>query len=271
MTISHLLQVLTHPCSRVAHTFKPFPYKFDGDREKIVQKNQMRIAELWMGDYKQFFYASTYTWPNKRITMTQEDLETLEKRKQLRDSLQCKNFEWFLNNIIPEMPVPPTNAVYHGEITNLRTEACWYLHSDGNYIGITYMCFFHRVLPENVFSLNKKKQMVYKKKCVCAEPDTWLLILRDCEGYAQGLEWSTVPLSEKRGVPYEVQIKASFSENFKGKHRGRTLCVTQVTNVHTAHIKEQMPQLAECNIRDKFQHWRFTYKFDFNYDFGIFA
>lgn len=261
------LQVLTHPCSRVAHTFKPFPYKFDGDREKIVQKNQMRIAELWMGEYKKFFLAATYSWPNKRVTFNQDDMESLEKRKRLRESLKCKSFEWFLSNIIPEMSIPPSDAVYHGEIANLRTEACWYLHSDGRYIGITYVCFFHRVLPENVFSINTKKQMTYRKKCVCVDEEMWLLTLCAC-GDAGGLEWSTAPLSEKRGIPYEIMIKVSFSN---GLLEGKTFCVSQVTNVHEPHHKEQMPQLAECDIKDKFQHWRFTYKFDFNYDFGVFA
>ena len=39
--------VLTMPCSRVGHLFKNFPYKFDGDKEEIVQKNLMRLADTW--------------------------------------------------------------------------------------------------------------------------------------------------------------------------------------------------------------------------------
>lgn len=86
--------MLTHPCSRVAHVFKPFAYSFDGDREKIVQKNLMRIAELWMDDYKKFFLASTYTWEFKRTYFTEEDLKSLNQRRELKRNLQCKGFEW---------------------------------------------------------------------------------------------------------------------------------------------------------------------------------
>ncbi len=48
-------------------TLKAFAGKVDGDHEKIVQKNLMRIAELWMDDYKKFFLAATYTWKFKSL------------------------------------------------------------------------------------------------------------------------------------------------------------------------------------------------------------
>ena len=135
--------MLTAPCSRVAHVFKPFSYAFDGDREKIVQKNLMRIAELWMGDWKKFFYAATYSWEFKHTYFTEKDKYTLEKRRELKRKLGCKDFSWYMKTITPEIPTPPLDALYHGEVANEKTEACLAMHPDG-YMGMTYFCFFHR-------------------------------------------------------------------------------------------------------------------------------
>jgi len=46
----------------------------------------------------------------------------------------------------------------------------------------------------------------------------------------------------------------------------QTMCVTQVTNINPIHNKQQMPQLLECDKTAPFQKWRWTYKFDFNYN-----
>ena len=39
--------VATVPCSRIGHVFKNSGNKFDGDKEEIVQKNLMRLADTW--------------------------------------------------------------------------------------------------------------------------------------------------------------------------------------------------------------------------------
>ena len=54
------------PCSRVGHLFRHYlPYKFPsslggGD---VVDLNLRRVAEVWMGNYAKFYYA---TLGNKR-------------------------------------------------------------------------------------------------------------------------------------------------------------------------------------------------------------
>ena len=102
----------------------------------------MRIAELYMDDWKKFFLAATYTWPEKRTYMNEADLRSLENRKHLLESLHCKPFHWYMENIYPEVPTPPIDATWYGEVTNLKTEACLHVHTDG-YIGrfhIKYIC-----------------------------------------------------------------------------------------------------------------------------------
>jgi len=99
-----------------------FPYQFDGNKEDIVQKNLMRVAETWMDGMRKYFYASTRVYTFKRAELSDADeLASLEERKRLRQRLQCRNFEWFMYNVIPEVAVPPMNALLYGEIKNSRS------------------------------------------------------------------------------------------------------------------------------------------------------
>ena len=41
-----------------------------------------------------YFYAATRTYEFKRATLTVEENATLQKRKDIRKNLKCKNFDW---------------------------------------------------------------------------------------------------------------------------------------------------------------------------------
>lgn len=251
-------QVLTHPCSRVAHTFKPFSYKFDGDREKIVQKNLMRMAETWMDEYAKYFYAISYAWVPKRTFLTEEDKKSLKVRKQIREDLKCKPFRWYMENIMPEMPPPPSDSLYHGEIFNIKSEGCWYAKPSG-FIGITYYCFFHRILPQNEISMNPSGHVRLGKQFIRVDRKLWLLYLSDEEPVPNEETWRMI-----HNGYYTGQLGVEFTDFFGKLQR---LCAVQVTNVHKVHNKEQMVQLTTCKKEDQFQLWRWTYKLDWNYKF----
>lgn len=45
------------PCSRVGHVFrKSTPYTFPGGTSLIVNKNNARLAEVWLDGWKEFYY-----------------------------------------------------------------------------------------------------------------------------------------------------------------------------------------------------------------------
>jgi hypothetical protein len=44
-------------CSHVGHVFrKSTPYTFPGGTSKIVNHNNARLAEVWMDEWKEFYY-----------------------------------------------------------------------------------------------------------------------------------------------------------------------------------------------------------------------
>ena len=102
------------PCSKIGHVFKPnLPYSFGEKSETVIQRNMIRLAEVWMDDYKKYYYAT-------QDRLAPIDVASLIERKKLRKRLGCKSFSWYMKNIIPEMPIPPDDARWFGKIMRLK-------------------------------------------------------------------------------------------------------------------------------------------------------
>lgn len=50
------------PCSRVGHLYRESTYSFDGDRGKIITRNNNRLIEVWMDEFRNLIYAA---YPSK--------------------------------------------------------------------------------------------------------------------------------------------------------------------------------------------------------------
>lgn len=50
------LEVL--PCSRIGHLYRLSTYSFNGNGDLIKARNNVRVVEVWMDEFKDFFYAA---------------------------------------------------------------------------------------------------------------------------------------------------------------------------------------------------------------------
>ena len=100
------------PCSRVGHIFrKRQPYTFPGGVDNILVKNNMRLVEAWMDSYKEFYYS-------KRPSIKKRDYGDISDRLAIREKLKCHSFEWYLENVYPELPLPNANLYHGGSVSN---------------------------------------------------------------------------------------------------------------------------------------------------------
>lgn len=98
------------PCSRVGHVFRKFhPYTFPEGNAATYIRNTRRIAEVWMDDYKRFYYAAR---PGAR----EKAFGNIAERESIKKSLKCKSFQWYLDHVYPELQLPSTDELASGQL-----------------------------------------------------------------------------------------------------------------------------------------------------------
>ncbi|KAJ8959716.1 hypothetical protein NQ318_021910 [Aromia moschata] len=106
------------PCSRVGHVFrKSSPYSFPGGINKTLFSNLARVALVWLDDWGNFYFKFN------ELARNVKDAQNVTARKELRRRLQCKSFEWYLDNIWPQHFFPKDDRFF-GRIRNVGENMC---------------------------------------------------------------------------------------------------------------------------------------------------
>ncbi|ESP03206.1 hypothetical protein LOTGIDRAFT_93742, partial [Lottia gigantea] len=92
--------LVVSPCSHVGHVYKSrLPYDWGNTTQsKTLERNLHRLAETWLDDY--VIYHKQVCGPCK------EDIGDISSKLALKKKLNCRNFEWYIKNIIPNMFIP---------------------------------------------------------------------------------------------------------------------------------------------------------------------
>lgn len=173
------------PCSRVGHIFRAaHPYTFPQDDSHGV--NSKRMAEVWMDGYKRLYYTH-------RSDLIEKDVGDLSERKKLRETLKCKSFKWFLDNVYPEKFIPDENVQAYGMVRNPASNLC--LDTMGKdekssfNIGI-FPCQNGGSASE-VFSLSKEGELRREDTCLDSEGyENIAVAMATCHGQGGNQKWT---------------------------------------------------------------------------------
>ncbi|XP_041784017.1 putative polypeptide N-acetylgalactosaminyltransferase 9 [Anopheles merus] len=101
------------PCSRVAHIRKQSHPYLDSAGKDVIMKNSLRLAEVWMDEYKQVLY-DVYGIPRYFPLY----FGSVDGRKAVRAGAGCGSFRDYVRNAFPEMMNPLVPGAFRGEVHN---------------------------------------------------------------------------------------------------------------------------------------------------------
>ncbi|KAL5006915.1 hypothetical protein ScPMuIL_015721 [Solemya velum] len=168
-------------CSRVGHVFrKTSPYSWPGGVARIINHNTQRIVEVWLDEYKDFFYKIN---PGVRST----EYGDVSERAKLRKNLQCKSFRWYLEHIYPESQLP-LDYFSLGEVKNSDSGKCIDTmgRKSGEKIGMVHC---HGLGGNQVFSYTKKQALQTDDLCLDVSAIAGPAKLFQCHGLGGNQKW----------------------------------------------------------------------------------
>jgi len=162
------------PCSRVGHVFrKQHPYTFPGGSGTVFARNTRRAAEVWMDDYKKYYYTrrAAEVWMDdyKKYYYAAVPLArnvafgSIEARLRLREDLECKPFKWYLDNVYPDLKVPDSKELSTGSLRQGSQCLDTLGHMTGGEVGV-YTC--HGTGGNQEWSLTKSGNVKHSDLCL---------------------------------------------------------------------------------------------------------
>lgn len=132
------------PCSRIAHierTHKPYAL----DLNIPMRRNALRVAETWFDQYKKNVLIA---W-NLPLQDHGIDVGDISERKQLKKKLNCKPFQWYVDNVYPNLELWDNILGYGTLKNNLFKNYCADQGAVPGNIPVLYECNY--LQPQHCF------------------------------------------------------------------------------------------------------------------------
>ncbi|XP_019635008.1 PREDICTED: polypeptide N-acetylgalactosaminyltransferase 13-like [Branchiostoma belcheri] len=196
------------PCSRVGHIFRQSqPYRFPGGGLQTVQRNSLRVVQVWMDEiHRKAFYAVNPELKDMNISYGD-----VSARRQLRERLGCKSFQWYLDTVYKEMRVPDLTFQASGES---------FLYNWENHLRHEELCLVPYFPPPEekrpaelhidwcegqdeklIWKHTRKGQIIHVQTSLCLDVprDKRRPILTDCTRKSRTQKWKFLKYFDKDG------------------------------------------------------------------------
>ncbi|XP_059115128.1 polypeptide N-acetylgalactosaminyltransferase 5 isoform X1 [Peromyscus eremicus] len=218
------------PCSRVGHIFRnDNPYSFPKDRMKTVERNLVRVAEVWLDEYKELFYGHGDHLIDQGL-----DVGNLTQQRELRKKLKCKSFKWYLDNVFPDLKAPVVRA--SGVLVNVALGKCVSIE---NATATLEDCDGSSQLQQ--FNYSWVRLIKHGEWCMAPVTDKGSLRLQPCDNRDNKLKWLHKSTS---GFRPELVDHIVF-ENYQ-----QLLCME-------GNFSQKTLKVATCNPMEPYQKWKF--------------
>lgn len=219
------------PCSRVGHIFRgQNPYKFPKDRQKTVERNLARVAEVWLDEYKDLFYGHGY---HHLLDKKVIDIGNLTEQIELRKSLKCKSFKWYLENVYPDMDAPLVKA--EGLIFNRGLRKCLALQNGSLLFEI---CDLNK--QSQHFNYTWMRHVRQQDTCVAPQGKGNSFALQLCDNAKAELRW------------FHKSSNSALAEHLIAEFVSHHMCLEAGPQGDTL-------RLNPCEPSNAFQKWQFTH------------
>ncbi|XP_065697544.1 polypeptide N-acetylgalactosaminyltransferase 5 [Patagioenas fasciata] len=218
------------PCSRVGHIFRnDNPYSFPKDRVSTVERNLARVAEVWLDEYKELFYGHAY-----HLVLNNLDVGDLTQQIQLRKKLQCKSFQWYLENVYPDLDAPLVKA--SGLLVNKAMARCVTVENTTLALETCDVNNKHQQ-----FNYTWLRLIQHQELCVCPAGSAGAPGLRRCHGRSRSLTWLHRSL---------VTLQPHMTDHIVSGHLQPPTCL-EVDPSHKA------LRVNACDSANPYQKWQF--------------
>jgi len=216
------------PCSHVGHIYRgKHPYKwYKPGPDRAFTVNARRLAEVWLDEYKKFFYAIA---PDSKNL----DMGDLSEELANKARLNCKPFKYFLTDVVKDMFPPTIKNRAEGELRLSEQSLC--LDTVNEKEGPVKLFACHGQGGNQAVDLSEIGEVrMHTIICLHAQTSNSVIGMGTCKGQSQQM-WD-------HAGPGSAII-----------HRDTKQCMTKTDNTI---------RLSDCDSTNEDQKWKFDHYYD---------